>query len=330
MLESLVNPEIFPSAFAVLATLYVCLKLAARHLKLPAPRLALGVSRSTAEHGDDLAQLMHLAENGPSREVRVAAVHSLGERRSTAAIPLLGRLLSAGDSLLASEAANSLGAIGDPSALSYLEAATTALERELSRSMDNTSAGGSAGAGRDRAASPQAPWERILPALAKSNFRVFDKYTPHDLRSQSEKRVIEMILEIAASTDEPVSVRYHAIKNLEMFRDRSIGQTLPALLSDPHSTVRYATAEVLAVHGDESCVDALVSTLEDPNRFVRSSAAMTLAVLGSDRAIAPLKKLQEDDDDVVRYSAGKALESIGRKKKIGTLFTRREAKGRRP
>ncbi len=318
MLESLASADGFPSTFAVLATAYVCLKLLARHLPR---RRATGPAAPAAEVPQGLAELMNLAERAPTREVQVAAIHSLGERAAREAIPLLGRLLASRDPLIASEAANSLGSIGDPSALTYLEHAASSLELELTAAMELPAADGSHPRPGEHS---QPAWERILPPLARSNYRVFDKFTPHDIRSRNETEIVEMLLSIAAGADEQVATRYHAIKNLELFRHPEVGRALEKMLGDEHAMVRYAAAEALAVHGSDDCVDRLLTALEDRNRFVRSSAAMTLAVLASDRAIIPLKKLLDDPDDVVRYSAEKALASIGKKKRITSLLSRSE------
>ncbi len=320
MLQSATSLEAFQGTFAFLAASIVSLKLFARYL--PRYRLTQWHQKagSLGGPGQDIQTLMDLAARGASQDVQIAAIRSLGEARNREAIPVLGALCQSGDSLLASEAANSLGAIGDPAALEYLETASEALEDELSDALDLSKLD------RTKLSEPVSgspAWQRILAPLAHNNYRVFDKYTPHDIRSRSEDEIVDMLIQMAVDTAEPVTVRYHAIKNLELFRHPSIPRALPDLLLDEHTTVRYATAEVLSVHGGEDSVMALVGSLEDPNRFVRSSAAMTLAVLGSDRAIAPLMKLQEDPDDVVRYSVDKALDSIGRKKRIASLLARR-------
>ncbi|MBI4870370.1 MAG: HEAT repeat domain-containing protein [Candidatus Riflebacteria bacterium] len=315
MLDSLASAENFPSIFAVLAMAFVCLKLAARH---GSRRRRRSPGKETlAVASQDLGELITLAERAPSREVQLAAIRSLGERKARQALPVLGRLLASKDPLVASEAADSLGNIGDPAALTYLESAASALEMELSATMDLSAPEPSAA---PPFSSSQPAWQKILPPLAKSNYRVFDRFTPHDIRTRPESEILDMLLQLAADPEQQVANRYHALKNLLVFRHPGIGWRVQELLRDEHAMVRYTAAEILAVHGSEECVDALILALRDRNRFVRSSAAMTLAVLASDKAITPLKELAEDGDELVRYSAEKALGSIGRKKRISGLL----------
>lgn len=319
-MDWLFSPEVFPPAIAGLTFLFLVLRWIARRGVITAgafDRIALPGAR------DEVARLLEFVQNPPSRELLVSSMRALAERRAVAAVEPIAAYLDVDDTEVASEAASALGEIGDTRGLDLLLEASHRLEAELSGSPELVQVADPVhpvAEARD-SSGERTPADRIVPPLARNNYRVFDKYTPHDVSEQSEDEIVRLLLAVAENASEPVNLRYFALKNLESFERLEIVPLLVELLQDEHPTLRYTAAEVMAVHGDESCVDPLLESLSDPNRFVRSSSAMTLAVLGSERAIPVLVRLRHDPDDVVRYSVAKALETLGRRKSIRGLLS---------
>ena len=100
-----------------------------------------------------------------------------------------------------------------------------------------------------------------------------------------------------ALSDDDVSVRRSAVRQLAGMRDDEVAARLIAALQDEDSGVRSSAAGALGEIRDDSAVDPLIELLDDPEFYVRLSAVRALNNIGDKRAVPALDQVARNDDE---------------------------------
>lgn len=96
---------------------------------------------------------------------------------------------------------------------------------------------------------------------------------------------------------------------------------LTEALKDEDSAVKYVAADVLGRIGDDRAVEPLIGSLNDDDKYyVRNEVMRSLGRIGDDRAVEPLIEALEDEDEGVRFNAAIALGKIGNECAVPALI----------
>ncbi len=111
--------------------------------------------------------------------------------------------------------------------------------------------------------------------------------------------------------DQDGDVRLKAVKGLRLVRDARTVTAMAALLQDPVIEIRKATLLAMADTGDASAVDAIGSALEDDDPAVRRTAVDAFVVLKSKKAVSLLEKhVAGEKDKSVADATRKAVAAL--------------------
>ncbi|NES19431.1 MAG: hypothetical protein F6K41_10995 [Symploca sp. SIO3E6] len=138
------------------------------------------------------------------------------------------------------------------------------------------------------------------------------------LGNLSSPKVIPRLLN--ALQDEDSNVRWSAVEALgKLGSPKAIPRLLNAL-QDEDSNVRWSAAEALGNLGSPKAIPRLLNALQDEDFDVRRSAVEALGKLGSPKAIPGLLNALQDEDFDVRRSAVEALGKLGSLKAMPGLL----------
>jgi len=270
-------------------------------------------------------------------EKLLGAIEKAGRTKCIEAIPYLGALLIHNNPAISKAAAQNLGQIGDPAALKFLFSSTEKLDSEIREfkkstikmtenrsssvnTIKKTNFTVNTGEQENKALKNTAPLDKILEPLKEKNYKILDRHTPHALAKLNEDQIIDLLLKVAGSEEEPTSNRYHAIKNLSYFYRKNLAKDTAAFFKTSQPALRFAAADTIARIGGREASIELINALNDENSYVRSAAASGLATLGNDKSLAPLLKLKDDNDEFVKFSAQRALDSLSKNMDIAPLI----------
>ncbi len=141
--------------------------------------------------------------------------------------------------------------------------------------------------------------------------------TLEKLRNLKEKRVVDLLLEVAGTRAERTTVKITAIQLLgeagdpraievllPIFNDSTLNWECPAIKS-------YAATALGYFKGDSRVVDALLSGLDDSELLTREASIRSLGMIQSTKAVPYLIRALKDDHVSIRLSAIKSLGQIG-------------------
>ncbi|MCA1591467.1 MAG: HEAT repeat domain-containing protein [Acidobacteria bacterium] len=240
-----------------------------------------------------------LATNGYER---ISAARSLGEMRSAQALPFLTEALYDGDALVRTEAVQSLGALGLPSAIgalldiarrhtdipsTILGPALTAcsvesLEFGYGASPESRIFAGGEFTGEIRGLEPVESFEQL----------------PEWLEDVS----LQVALDMMASDD--VVTRVAGAQGLAQFQVRRAVEALSAAaVRDADIAVRAAAVTSLGVIDHETVFAPVLIAMADDAREVRAASARALSRLSFERADAYVRVIQTSDTATLREVA---------------------------
>lgn len=236
----------------------------------------------------------------PSELLKHEMAYVLGQTRQEYAIKPLIEVLEDLDQqpMVRHEAAEALGAIGDPRALDILRKFESQDELEVVRQTCELAIG-------------RIEWENSENGrnekLAKSQFSSIDPAPPMALDTEEN---CAKLTEFLNDQSKPLFERYRA-----MFRLRDIGTTEAVLglatgFKDPSALFRHEIAYVFGQLCDPASVPALMEVLKNPKEegMVRHEAAEALGSIATEDVLPVLQQFANDDVDVVRDSAIVALD----------------------
>jgi HEAT repeat protein len=252
---------------------------------------------------------------------RASAARSLGEMRSSQALPFLTEALYDQDSVVRNECVQSLGALGLPSAIGALldvarrhpelsasvvgPALTACSVESLELSWDSPfdSRTFSEGAGGE-----ESSRETVALAVAESY---------EELPEFIEDVTFASALESAES--EYAETRVGAAQHLAQFQVKRAVEALNALARrDSEPAVRSAAVTSLGLINHESVFVSVIAALADEAREVRAAAARAMSRLSFDRADAYVRVIESADAEALRdvaqaaVKAGLASQAISR------------------
>ena len=210
-------------------------------------------------------------------------INSLGNRRETAALPMLAKWICCHDPQVASAAALALGDLGGKEAVQSLQTARANAPGEVQPAIADAllRCAGSLLAGRDKAA-------------ASEIYRQFlDAKEPH-LRTAAWRGLIlsagrdasGLALKALAGNDR--AGRIAALQLISAIpgkaATKAFAESLPSLPTD----IQAAMIEALGRRGDAAAMPALVSATQAPSEPVRMAALRALGDIGDALAIPPL------------------------------------------
>ncbi|HYE14016.1 MAG TPA: HEAT repeat domain-containing protein, partial [Pyrinomonadaceae bacterium] len=224
---------------------------------------------------------------------RATAARTLGEMKSGHALPFLTESLYDADPVVLTEAVQSLGELGLPSAIGALldvarrhpEIPASILEPALTACSVETIA---------------MPW--MAPAEGRAFAEGAEEFTgeieslepaaryeelPEWIEDESLASALERL------DDEDADSRVLSAQHLAQFQVRRAVEALSALaMRDPEAAVRAAAATSLGVINHESVFVPVLVSLADESREVRAAAARALSRLSFDRADAYVRVLE--------------------------------------
>jgi HEAT repeat protein len=243
---------------------------------------------------------------------RASAARSLGEMRSSQALPFLTEALYDQDSVVRNECVQSLGALGLPSAIgalldvarrhpelsaSVVGPALTAcsvesLELTWDSPFDNRTF-------LEGAGGEESSRETVALAVAESY---------EELPEFIEDMTLASALESAES--EYAETRVGAAQHLAQFQVKRAVEALNALARrDSESAVRSAAVTSLGLINHESVFVAVIAALADEAREVRAAAARAMSRLSFDRADAYVRVIESADEEALRDVAQAAVKA---------------------
>jgi HEAT repeat protein len=258
---------------------------------------------------------------GPESFERASSARSLGEMRSSQALPFLTEALYDQDAVVRNECVQSLGALGLPSAIgalldvarrhpelpaSVLGPALTACSVEsLDLTWDSPFDSRTFASGRDG------------ESFTNDSVALVPAESYEELPEFLDDERLASALEGAES--EYAETRVGAAQQLAQFQVRRAVETLAALARrDGESAVRSAAVTSLGLINHESVFVHVIAALADEAREVRAAAARAMSRLSFDRADAYIRVIEAGDQEALSavaqscVKAGLAAQAISR------------------
>jgi HEAT repeat protein len=243
---------------------------------------------------------------------RASAARSLGEMRSSQALPFLTEALYDADSVVRNECVQSLGALGLPSAIgALLDVARR--HPELPASVLGPALTACS------VESLELTWDSPFDSRTYAEGLGGDDFSPETvaiMAAESYEELPEFIDDEAlasalerAESEYPES-RAAAAQHLAQFQVRRAVETLSALARrDAEAAVRSAAVTSLGLINHESVFVAVIAALADEAREVRAAAARAMSRLSFDRADAYVRVIESSDEEALRDVAQAAVKA---------------------
>lgn len=252
----------------------------------------------------------------PDAYERSSAARSLGQIRSSAALPFLVEALHDSDTVVRTEAVASLGALGQPSAIGALldlarrhpEVSPLLLSHALTScsvdSIQMVAGGGGFVLASDALFSGEITHLEPAPEIEQ---------LPEWLEDESLAEALERL----ESAD--VEARVAAAQHLAQFQvQRAVAALASMAAADRDASVRAAAVTSLGLIGHESVFTPVLLAMADEAREVRAAAARAFSRLNFDRADAYVRVVETADVETLRtlaeacVNAGLARQALDR------------------
>lgn len=228
--------------------------------------------------------------------------YCLGQMCDNAAIPHLNRVLedTTENPMVRHEAAEALGAIGNPDSLALLQKFLNDSKTEVSETCQIAI---------DRIKFFQSKSkcaEDVAMSKHQSIHFSVDPAPPCTFASRSAQDLRKQFLDSAL----PLFERYRALFALREKGDTESVQAITDGLFDSSALFRHEVAYVLGQMQHSAAVPRLTTVLEDSaeNAMVRHEAAEALGAIATEDTMPLLRKFKDDTADVVRESCTVALD----------------------
>ena len=236
------------------------------------------------------------ALNDEDSEVRVGAVHALGDIGSPEAVEPLIHALRDEESFIRGWAARDLGSIGRPEAVEPLIHALRDEDSEV------------------REAAAEALWcigspmavEPLIHALRDEDYFV-RRTAAGALGGIGCPEAVEPL--IYAINDEDSYVRGGRAEARRNIGPEAVEPLIHALRDEDHH-VRWNAAMALGSIGSSEAVEPLIHAINDEDSYVRGGVTYALGCIGGPEVVEPLIHALGDEDSYVRGGAAEALESV--------------------
>lgn len=252
--------------------------------------------------GDDAVAALATAlrNRGGSTLFRHEIAYVLGQMQATTAVPALLEVLqdASDDPIVRHESGEALGAIGDPSTLSVLEALSSDPRPEVAETCqiaaDRVRWAMSSAADKD--APRENPFESVDPAPA--------------LKAPKTKDEIVAMQATLMNTSLPLFERYRAMFSLRNAGTKGAVLALCTGLTDVSPLFRHEVAYVLGQLAHPASVPALQTAVLNATEhdMVRHEAAEALGAVGTGECEEFLQKYTSDSAQMLRESCVVALD----------------------
>ncbi|MHC4983238.1 MAG: HEAT repeat domain-containing protein [Planctomycetota bacterium] len=233
----------------------------------------------------------------PEYDYQFVAIRAVGRMKEKSAVkPLTERLR---DPHYRLPAAESLGQIGDPSAVPALLAL-----------VENKDSRVRAAAVRALANIPDDRATGKLVKLTKDKSSQVRDAAIIALGAHKNEQAAECLMAIAQSDAHTPRVRFAAARALGRMHPKKAFEAYVTVLPEIDVASYENIAKALQESGKADLVEALISLLKADEQKARSFAINELPQLGDPRAIEPLKQLLRDKDDSIRSAAERALKKL--------------------
>ncbi|MDQ1639597.1 MAG: hypothetical protein QOF62_2936 [Pyrinomonadaceae bacterium] len=246
----------------------------------------------------------------PDAFERTSAARSLGDIKSSAALPFLLESLYDSESIVRNQAVVSIGELKIPSAIGAL--------LDIARMHPDV---------------PSALLSRTLSACSVEGLDFFDAVPePGLLGSGHAGNIVEEIThleplsaveELLEGSDDPafaealvaleshdVDERSQALKTLVQFPvQSSVGAITLVARNDPEPAIRSQAISGLAAIDHESVFPAVLLGLSDETREVRAAAARSLSRFSFDRADAYVRVIESGDEETIQNVAAACIQA---------------------
>ena len=224
-----------------------------------------------------LLLLLLLPGSCPAQELSRA---ELGRK----ALRLVVTQLKSGDSEVRAQAADILGAAGNPSAVGLLKNLLADKDKHV------------------RIAAARALWQLGSPAGVKTLYAIINDVPPQGPIPVTNAPLVE--LKVISQN----KVREHAVEALAAMKGKKAADVLFTLKNDNYGTIRDAAARELARAGYDEELAQFTDALTSEDEALRYQGAATMAKVCSPAAAAPVKALLQSERSVrVRMAALDAL-----------------------
>jgi HEAT repeat protein len=258
--------------------------------------ITLAVLQDESDAPADVKEKIKLLES-PDANERATAACILGERRATAAIPALVKLL------------------GDDTPTQRVQCGEGRARHGGMRELERSSPGKQAA--EALAMIGTLAVEPLLAVVKSNDWRVRVNATCA-LGVIKDTRTVAAVLE--SLKDQDWRVREKAAWGLGLKNDERVAEALSVALRDSVWQVRRQAAWALGLQGDERSVEALASALRDEQSGVRQQAAWALGLKGDSRSVEALNRALQDQDWQVRSQAAWALGLKGGRSSVEPLI----------
>jgi HEAT repeat protein len=262
-----------------------------------------------------LVDILHPAEIEDDTDCmyRREAAHALGDIGDPEAISPLEAALKGDDTDVGMAAAESLGKIGGEEAV-----------RVLFSQLNHHSAGVRKAVvqmlGSLQKPLPVKDYIELLksqdPFLKEAGIRLL---AAHPEVRKNDKACVALIL--GALADPQPLVRRAAVEALPFFEDPQIPSALTDALQNGEPEMRSTAARALSSCSPKFALPLLYEALSDPNPWVKMYACRSIAYFGIAQSFENILPLLKDPMPPIRAAAAEALGKIGAKTAIGPLQT---------
>ncbi|MCX6900140.1 MAG: HEAT repeat domain-containing protein [Verrucomicrobia bacterium] len=245
------------------------------------------------------------ALDNASALTKVGIIISLSNRRETAALSALAKLLADSDFATASSAAVALGKIGGPQAIQALKAARStapagiqpALTNALLRCAEQLLASG------DKAAA-----SAIYQQFLDSKEQRFRTAAWRGLILSAGKNAAPLALKALSGDDRPACLA--ALQLIAEIPGNSATRTVAGALSSLPPATQVAVIVALEHRGDAAAIPALLPSTKTSSDTVRVAALRALAAIGDTSVIAPLAEAAAGAKGLVLEASRDALDRL--------------------
>jgi HEAT repeat protein len=155
------------------------------------------------------------------------------------------------------------------------------------------------------------PSERVRASAATALGKFASLAQEGKLLSRDGERVLESLLEVLQSEEEPLEVRRRALEGVAPFNTPKVKDYIRWAYNSQELKLRCSAIFAMGRSGELSWLPFITKELKNPSPAIRYEAANACGELGNVEAVPHLIPLLQDDDWQVQVSAARALGEIG-------------------